>query len=434
MGRDDKILLIALAAGSALVAALLALALSLPWWAGVLLAVAMLACVAAYARRLVLQRRQEQLRKAWQEQQRPAPAAPEPEPDPFEPREVRDVPLPSREPDYRFTFTATVWWRRPVDAVGVGHENPAGLAVDTVLARAREITATEHPGTHEAVAHRLAGALGAVAKDRHGHIEAWAEHVALGLPGADAQRLQRLAEVRKDEQVWEQERNYERNKRAYLTEEVLHDTGSAVVWWLSRHEDDVERAAELIGTLAQLSAAATGGDIAEQFRHLVPSAQQAPFRNGRPIGADSLSFSGSLEGGRSFFSYGELPRVPAEVSQLPDDALDHVGGLLDELAPEAEAAERARLAGTLAELFESAGQGEFAESIRQRHAGEPADDGHRAGGAHRADSGGRSGGGSSGGGTGGEDSGGGSGWTGGTSRSGELDRADVPAQPRRSST
>ena len=202
MSRDNKILLAALACGAVLVPAVVVLALRWPWWAWLLGSAALVAGVAAYARRLVRLHQQEELREALVvQQQRPAVPA-EPEPEPPQQRLLRDVPLPSSEPDYRFVFGATVWWRRPADAVGVAHENPAGLAVDTLLTRAKEIAATEHPGGAEVVAHKLAGALGAVQRDPHGHVETWAAEVALTLPEQDADRLHRLAEVRKDEQLW----------------------------------------------------------------------------------------------------------------------------------------------------------------------------------------------------------------------------------------
>ena len=383
MSRDNKILLAALAGGSVLVPAVLGLGLSWPPWAWGLFAALLLAAVAAYGRHVLQRQRQDALHEALLAQRR-APAAPEPEPEPFQPRQVRDVPLPSSEADYRFVFSATVWWRRPADAVGVGHENPAELAVETVLSRARLITAGEHPAGRGAIEHRLAAALGAVTRDEHRHIEAWAADLALTLPEVDADRLRRLAEVRKDEQVWQQERDHERNKRAYLADEVLRDTGSAVVWWLARHDDEVERAAELIGTLAQLSAAANGTEIAEQFRHLVPASRQAPFQNGRPLRAESLSFTGSLEGGSSYLSYGELSaggefsasgelaagalRPGEPTGDAERAAIEQVDGLLRELDP--ETAERSGLADRLAALFDSAGQQEFADSIRQRY-GEP---------------------------------------------------------------
>ncbi|MCA1185990.1 MULTISPECIES: hypothetical protein [unclassified Saccharopolyspora] len=365
MSRDNKILLAALACGAVLVPAVVVLALRWPWWAWLLGSAALLAGVAAYARRLVRLHQQEQLREALVvQQQRPAVPA-EPEPEPPRQRLLRDVPLPSSEPDYRFVFGATAWWRRPADAVGVAHENPAGLAVDVLLTRAREIAATEHPGGAEVVAHKLAGALGAVQRDPHGHVEVWAADVTLVLPEQDVDRLHRLAEVRKDEQLWHRERDHERSKRAYLADEVLQDTGSAVVWWLARNENDVERAAELIGTLAQLSAAANGTEIDERFRHLVPSSRQAPFPNGLPFPGDSLSFGGTLDSGR-FFSYGQLSAGAELPADAEHTAIDHVRGLLDELSSDDEDADRDRLAGRLATLFDAAGQAEFAAAIRHR--------------------------------------------------------------------
>lgn len=368
MSRDNKILLAALAAGAVLVPAVLVLALRWPLWAWLLIAAGLLACVGGYARRLVQLHRQRELREALVVQQQ-RPAAPvEPEPEPPEQRLVRDVPLPSSETDYRFVFGATVWWRRPADAVGVAHENPAGLAVDTLLTRAREITSVEHPSGADVVAHKLAGALGAVQRDQHGHVETWAAEVTLTLPEQDSDRLRRLAEVRKDEQLWHRERDHERSKREYLGDEVLRDTGSAVVWWLARNENDVERAAELIGTLAQLSAAANGTEIAEQFRHLVPSSRQAPFRDGLPFQRDSLSFSGTLDSGQ-FFSYGQLSAGSA-VDGLPEGAehtaIDHVHGLINKLSPETEDTDRTQLATRLAALFDGAGQQDFADAIRRR--------------------------------------------------------------------
>jgi hypothetical protein len=57
--------------------------------------------------------------------------------------------------------------------------------------------------------------------------------------------------------IWEHQRKYEQNKRAYLGRDVLKDPGSAVVWWLARNDDHVEKTVQAIGLLAQLSSAAT---------------------------------------------------------------------------------------------------------------------------------------------------------------------------------
>ncbi|MFR9727641.1 hypothetical protein ACL03H_00320 [Saccharopolyspora sp. MS10] len=366
MSRENKILLGSLACGAVLVPGVLVLALRWPLWAWSLLSAGLLVGVGAYARQLLLLHRQRQLREALEVQQQRTAAPVEPEPEPARQQLVRNVSLPSSEPDYQFVFGATAWWRRPADAVGVGHENPAGLALDTLLSRAREITSVEHPGAADVVAHKLAGALGAVRRDPHGHVETWASEVVLVLSEQDTDRLHRLAEVRKDEQLWHRERDHERSKRAYLSEEVLRDTGSAVVWWLSRNEHDVERAAELIGTLAQLSAAANGTEIAEQFRHLVPSSRQAPFAGGLPFSQESLSFSGTLDSGQ-FFSYGQLAAAPGGLPEGAEHtAIDHVRGLIDELSTEGAGADRAQLATRLAALFDAAEQREFAEAIRTR--------------------------------------------------------------------
>ncbi len=86
------------------------------------------------------------------------------------------------------------------------------------------------------------------------------------------------------EDVWERERDHERRKRAYLGDDVLQSTGSAVVWWLAQHDNDVEGAVRLIGALAELSAAANDAEVPELFRYLVPPRH----------------FSGSFDGDQQF--------------------------------------------------------------------------------------------------------------------------------------
>ncbi|WLW56497.1 hypothetical protein [Streptomyces sp. YU58] len=192
---------------------------------------------------------------------------------------IAHVALPSSVPDYDFSFTATVRWLvldAPEDAPFV---NPAGLAVDAVLQRARVVTAQQPPHRSAFTQHQLDGALATMRTDATGRVMAMAQDVALSLPEPDRERLIKLAGVRKDEDVWEHERNYERNKRAYLGEDVLKDTGSAVVWWLSRNEAEVEAAVDRIGLLAQLSAAANNDEVAPQFAHLV-SGPGTAYTNG----------------------------------------------------------------------------------------------------------------------------------------------------------
>ncbi|MFE0175529.1 hypothetical protein ACFWZ2_24730 [Streptomyces sp. NPDC059002] len=198
----------------------------------------------------------------------PDPDEPLPTPQRQEQR-VAYVALPSSVADYDFSFSATVRWTfldAPDDAPYI---NPAGLAIDAVLQRARAVTAQQPPHQAAFVQHQLDGALGTMRADATGRILAMAQDVSLDLPDIDRERLTKLSNVRKDEDVWEHERNYERSKRAYLGDDVLKDPGSAVVWWLARNDDKVEGAVDRIGLLARLSAAANNERVAPAFEHLV---------------------------------------------------------------------------------------------------------------------------------------------------------------------
>ncbi|WP_380285984.1 hypothetical protein [Kitasatospora purpeofusca] len=181
--------------------------------------------------------------------------------------------LPSAVPDYDFVFSATVWWRQLPNPGGVVHIAPDTLATDAVLARARAITEREHPGRPELVRHRLDGLLGTLSPDNSGIVVAMAGQVGLALSEADRARLDKLAEVRKTEEIWDHERRYERSKRSYLGEDVLKSPGSAVVWWLARNDEEVQGAVDMIGPLAQLAAAANDEAVDVLYRHLVATGE-----------------------------------------------------------------------------------------------------------------------------------------------------------------
>ncbi|MEV6486748.1 hypothetical protein [Streptomyces sp. NPDC051576] len=234
-----------------------------------------------------------------------------PEPDLPLPESVRQeqrvnhVALSSSVADYDFSFSATVRWLvldAPSDAPYI---NPAGLAIDAVLQRARVVTAQQPPHRSAFVQHQLDGALATMRVDSTGRVMAMAFDVSLSLPEHDRERLAKLSDVRKDEDVWEHERNYERSKRAYLGDDVLKDTGSAVVWWLSRNEKEVEGAVDRIGLLAQLSAAAKNETVAPPFEHLVPprivfadgsTDEQEPADQHRPYGMGDTAASDNGSG------------------------------------------------------------------------------------------------------------------------------------------
>lgn len=226
----------------------------------------------------------------------PPPPTPEPIYLPQEPvmpppprmfsQSVPTVALPSALPDYSFRFAATVSWMQKSPPDTLQHANLTGLAVNTIISRARDALATQQPTDVELVRHQLAAMLGAVVSDHGGQVEAWATDVSLTLTREDYDRLTQLSNIRKNEIVWEHERIYERSKRTYLQSEALKDPGTALTWWMSRSERndaEIEGVVELIGPLAQLSAAANNQEISPLHRHLVPSGAENGHATEMPL-------------------------------------------------------------------------------------------------------------------------------------------------------
>lgn len=277
----------------AVAAALIALALPTaiglaagwPTWVVVLIAVAAPAAAVLAVRRRAHLRGQRALRA---ESERPAhreaerPAARE--------HPVSSITLPTALADYRVAFSCTVHWRPTGHADG--HADPAAAAVDAVVRRARLITAAHDP-EDTAVEPALAAALGQPEEDPAERVVAWATGVRVELDPEDLDRLRRAAGVRKQRHLWEQEVAAERAVRAYLGDEVLTSTGSALVWWLARDTGRVREAADLIGTFARLSAAAHDREVDGVFRPLVAA---HPGPTTRPDGS-AVNGSGSYGSG-----------------------------------------------------------------------------------------------------------------------------------------
>ncbi|GAA3782007.1 hypothetical protein GCM10022403_015700 [Streptomyces coacervatus] len=185
-------------------------------------------------------------------------------------RMIKQVSLPSLEEDYDFQFSATVRWR-PLDApANAPVVNPGGLAIEAILDRVRHITRQAPPHRSSLTEHHLNGALATMLPDPSNRVVAMAENVQLSLSDSDRDRLEKLATVRKDEAVWEHERKWEQNRRAYLSGDVLKTPGSAVVWWLAKNDERVDKTVSDIGLLAELSSAANNIPVPEDFHRFVP--------------------------------------------------------------------------------------------------------------------------------------------------------------------
>ncbi|WP_097867394.1 hypothetical protein [Streptomyces sp. rh34] len=177
--------------------------------------------------------------------------------------------LPSATGGYDFLFSATVWWKPVPDHAGRSDDASPALAVSSVVSRAREVVRHEEPDRASFAQYLLDGELGVLLPDRNDRVKALATDVTLTLAPADRERLRKLNDLRKDEEIWECEREHERNKRRYLGDDVLKSAGSAVVWWLARHENEIEKAVHMIGPLAQIAAAANDQEVPALFRHLL---------------------------------------------------------------------------------------------------------------------------------------------------------------------
>ncbi|GCD39109.1 hypothetical protein OEIGOIKO_06938 [Streptomyces chrestomyceticus JCM 4735] len=308
----------------------------------------------------------------WLDSRRPAPGTweypahpdlPVPPVERWE-RTVAGVALPSSVPDYDFLFSATIRWRPLNATVDAPRVNAGGLAVDAVLARARAVTARQNPHHSTLAQHQLDGALGTMEPDVTDRVEAMAENVTLQLSDADRERLTKLSTVRKDEDVWEHERNYERSKRTYLGNEVLKDTGSAVVWWMAKHDDRIEKTVDLIGPLAQLSSAANNQEVPELFRHLVAR----PDAPGEPVNGESVNGSTAPHGAyfSSFTAPDRQPFRDGERGPEEPDVPTVLGSFMDDAGLARDEYVRALFARRIADCLAAEGCEEAASAIRRR--------------------------------------------------------------------
>ncbi|WP_432090167.1 hypothetical protein [Streptomyces sp. NRRL F-5630] len=297
----------------ALLLALVAVARGWPGWVWPVLGVLVL--VAPPVLFAVAARRRGEVPAAFEEQLTASPVE-------RTERRVTEVALPSAWPDYDFLLSGTVrWW--PLAPAGSNEVigNPGGLAVESVLERARAITERREPGRVSFVRHEVSGALSTMRPDRSGHVRAMAEDVRLTLRAHDQERLERLADLRKRKAVWEHERTHEQSRRAYLGEDVLKDTGSAVVWWLARNEGRIDKTVEDLGLLARLTSAANDTEIPERLRALLAP---PPGGDVAEDGAPEVSFTDQLVGA---FALLGIPDGDPRGAMLARQFAEHLRGL-----------------------------------------------------------------------------------------------------------
>ncbi|MFI7066696.1 hypothetical protein ACIBL3_37250 [Kribbella sp. NPDC050124] len=180
----------------------------------------------------------------------------EPTPDPPSPssQAIYDVRLPSASADYEFSFSASIYWT-PVGPPS-RHTDLGSVAVNAVLQRARRSLLSSEPTEEAHAVHQLKAAIGHPEADDRQQVRSWAEDIQLRLPGPHAAHFQMRSELRRQQEIADLQRQLERDVRQYLHEDALATAGSATVWWLAKHPEQIEQCVELYETLKRLSNAA----------------------------------------------------------------------------------------------------------------------------------------------------------------------------------
>ncbi|NEC17413.1 hypothetical protein [Streptomyces parvus] len=265
------------------------------------------------------------------------------------------VPVQSAVEDCPFLFSASVWWRPAGRFAPSSHGNPAALAATSVLQRVESMTLTEDPGRCTFLERSLEGVLGTPVLDGSGLVEAFATDIRLVLRPRDREHLEELDGLRKAMGSWESRRQHERNLREYLGEDVLRSPGNAVVWWMARHEDQIERAVDMIAPLTVLSAAANDEEIPEEYRDLSRG-------RGKPVEGEPMSGFDHPEPGGGQIPPDHGPIRPAAGQEPPADLL---AAWLDSEGFTEGSAETRVFLDRLARTSDAAGRPEAAESIRR---------------------------------------------------------------------
>jgi hypothetical protein len=167
---------------------------------------------------------------------------------------IVETTLPSSTEHYRFKFYAKLHWE---SARTEGEDQELEeLARITVTTCAADIAQQLAPGAADDVQRRIAEALTIPVADTAGRVRVRATEVAVRVPPEDAEQVRKLTLLGQAAHAQAVKREEERELRRYLRDDVLHSTGSAVVWWFTHNMNDLDKAVERADQLSQLSALA----------------------------------------------------------------------------------------------------------------------------------------------------------------------------------
>jgi hypothetical protein len=267
---------------------------------------------------------------------------------------IGPVMIASSDVAYRFRFTATVHWQQNAHDSAQGQNRRGTDAQEALLDRAIDAAQTIAPADYVTAGYRLAAALSEPIVAPRAAVQVWASDVHVDLAKEDSERLAKLDRIRKDIRLWEQERAHEKEVRRYLGEDALASPGTALVWWLARHEDDIRGGVERIPDLTRISAVAQDLHVQpmlddERTAERLPDHDAASGMDPGREDANSAAAAVSDENGYA----PTKPSTPADAARE----------LLHGLFPQNDA-DRARAARHLALVVERWGQQDLARSLR----------------------------------------------------------------------
>jgi hypothetical protein len=266
---------------------------------------------------------------------------------------IGPVTIASSDVAYRFRFTATVHWQQKADDSAQDQNRRGADAQEALLDRAIDAAQAIAPSDYAAAGYRLAAVLSEPLVAPRAAVQVWASDVHVDLAEEDSERLAKLERIQKDIRLWEQERAHEKEVRRYLAEDALASPGTALVWWLARHEDEIRGCVERIPDLTRISSVAR--DLrAEPMLDDERTVEYRPNHdvvNGTDPGREDANSATAASDG---YGYG-----PAKRSAPADAARELLHGLFPQ-----NGVDRARAARHLALLVERWGQRDLAHSLR----------------------------------------------------------------------
>jgi len=164
---------------------------------------------------------------------------------------VRDAELGSASAGFNFRFSCRVF-SQPNRPGAEPHPSIYDVARHSVLQRAVEVARDAELTEREAVQNKLAAVLGGYRVELTGQLRVWADEVVVTVTDADLQAVRRKLDLDRELLDWRHKKEMERHERDFVAE-MLRDPQLALAWWVSRNQQHIAQAADMMEPLRRLS-------------------------------------------------------------------------------------------------------------------------------------------------------------------------------------